>query len=169
MSEQEAVRFLTNLSGYLQSLWQRAGHSQLFSPEEMERMGFEVGLDAIGNVIGVVGEGDTRDSPLRTHGHRCRPYAAACGRRQNLRPRRSRRQRTPSPPWLWQHWPQAKEPGFKGKILVASVVEEEATSKGVRHLITQGIKADYASIRRTQRSRKHNRRLQRTDTTKNCR
>jgi LysW-gamma-L-lysine carboxypeptidase len=38
----------------------------------------------------------------------------------------------------------SKEPSFKGKILVASVVEEEATSKGVRHLITQGIKADYA-------------------------
>jgi LysW-gamma-L-lysine carboxypeptidase len=38
----------------------------------------------------------------------------------------------------------AKEPGFKGKILVASVVEEEATSRGVKHLITQGIKADYA-------------------------
>ena len=37
-----------------------------------------------------------------------------------------------------------KDPGFKGKILVASVVEEEATSRGVRHLITQGIKADYA-------------------------
>jgi LysW-gamma-L-lysine carboxypeptidase len=38
----------------------------------------------------------------------------------------------------------AREPGFKGKILVASVVEEEATSRGVKHLITQGIKADYA-------------------------
>jgi LysW-gamma-L-lysine carboxypeptidase len=35
-------------------------------------------------------------------------------------------------------------PNFEGKILVASVVEEEATSKGVRHLITQGIDADYA-------------------------
>ncbi len=38
----------------------------------------------------------------------------------------------------------SKEPNFKGKVLVASVVEEEATSKGVRHLITQGIDADYA-------------------------
>jgi LysW-gamma-L-lysine carboxypeptidase len=37
-----------------------------------------------------------------------------------------------------------QEPGFKGKILIASVVEEEATSKGVRHLITQGIDAHYA-------------------------
>jgi LysW-gamma-L-lysine carboxypeptidase len=40
----------------------------------------------------------------------------------------------------------SREPSFmgKGKVLIASVVEEEATSKGVRHLITQGIKADYA-------------------------
>src|SRR3972149_5612439 len=38
----------------------------------------------------------------------------------------------------------SKEPGFKGKILVVSVVEEEATSRGVKHLITQGITADYA-------------------------
>jgi LysW-gamma-L-lysine carboxypeptidase len=37
-----------------------------------------------------------------------------------------------------------KDPTFKGKILIASVVEEEATSRGVKHLITQGIKADYA-------------------------
>ena len=39
---------------------------------------------------------------------------------------------------------RVKEPTFRGKILVASVVEEEATSTGVRHLITQGIEADYA-------------------------
>jgi [amino group carrier protein]-lysine/ornithine hydrolase len=40
--------------------------------------------------------------------------------------------------------PSEQRPRFKGKILIASVVEEEATSKGVRHLITQGINADYA-------------------------
>ena len=33
----------------------------------------------------------------------------------------------------------AKEPSFKGKILVACVVDEEATSQGVKHLITQGM------------------------------
>src|SRR4030066_1061262 len=38
----------------------------------------------------------------------------------------------------------SKEPAFRGKGLIASVVEEEATSKGVRHLITQGLQADYA-------------------------
>jgi LysW-gamma-L-lysine carboxypeptidase len=40
----------------------------------------------------------------------------------------------------------AKDPALsdKAKILIASVVEEEATSRGVKHLITQGIKAEYA-------------------------
>jgi LysW-gamma-L-lysine carboxypeptidase len=38
----------------------------------------------------------------------------------------------------------SKNTGFKGKVLLAAVVEEEATSRGVRHLITQGITADYA-------------------------
>lgn len=38
----------------------------------------------------------------------------------------------------------AKDPNFKGKVLIAGVIEEEATSRGIRHIITQGIKADYA-------------------------
>jgi LysW-gamma-L-lysine carboxypeptidase len=37
-----------------------------------------------------------------------------------------------------------KDPAFKGKILVASVVQEEATSAGVKYLINEGIEADYA-------------------------
>jgi [amino group carrier protein]-lysine/ornithine hydrolase len=35
---------------------------------------------------------------------------------------------------------QLKNLGLRVKSLVASVVEEEATSKGVKHLITQGIR-----------------------------
>jgi LysW-gamma-L-lysine carboxypeptidase len=38
----------------------------------------------------------------------------------------------------------AEDPEFKAKIIVASVVEEEATSRGVKHLIKNGISADYA-------------------------
>jgi LysW-gamma-L-lysine carboxypeptidase len=38
----------------------------------------------------------------------------------------------------------AKTPNFKGRVLVASVVEEEAQSRGIRHLIQEGIEADYA-------------------------
>jgi LysW-gamma-L-lysine carboxypeptidase len=38
----------------------------------------------------------------------------------------------------------AKEPAFPAKVVVASVVEEEATSRGIKHLISGGISADYA-------------------------
>ena len=37
-----------------------------------------------------------------------------------------------------------KDPAFKGRVLIVSVVEEEATSRGVRELIKEGIQADYA-------------------------
>jgi LysW-gamma-L-lysine carboxypeptidase len=37
----------------------------------------------------------------------------------------------------------AQDPAFNAKILVASVVEEEATSRGIKHLIKDGISADY--------------------------
>ena len=56
MSEQ-AVRFLTNLLG----IYSPSGKEEdiaNFLAQEMEKMGFEVGIDAIGNVIGVVGEGE---------------------------------------------------------------------------------------------------------------
>ena len=56
MSEQ-AVRFLTNLLG----IYSPSGKEEdiaTFLAEEMKKMGFEVGKDAIGNVIGVVGEGE---------------------------------------------------------------------------------------------------------------
>jgi hypothetical protein len=40
-------------------------------------MGFEVGIDAIGNVIGVVGEGEPVILLLRSHGYRGRAHATA--------------------------------------------------------------------------------------------
>ena len=35
----------------------------------MKQMGFEVGIDAIGNVIGVVGEGEPVILLVRSHGY----------------------------------------------------------------------------------------------------
>jgi LysW-gamma-L-lysine carboxypeptidase len=55
MTEQ-AVRFLTNLLG-IYSPSGKEGDIANFLAQEMEKMGYEVGIDAIGNVIGVVGEG----------------------------------------------------------------------------------------------------------------
>jgi LysW-gamma-L-lysine carboxypeptidase len=141
MNEQ-AVRFLTNLLG----IYSPSGKEQdiaNFLAERMKRMGFEVGIDAIGNVIGVIGEGE--------------PVILLCGHMDTVAghvplrveegkiyARGAVDAKGPLAAMIMAAAQAAKEPGFEGKILVASVVEEEATSRGVRHLITQGIKADYA-------------------------
>ncbi len=142
MDEQAAVRFLTNLLG----IYSPSGKEQdiaNFLALEMKRMGFEVGIDMIGNVIGVVGEGE--------------PVILLCGHMDTVAGHMPLRieegkiyargavdAKGPLASMVMAALEASKEPDFKGKILVASVVEEEATSKGVRHLITQGIKADYA-------------------------
>jgi LysW-gamma-L-lysine carboxypeptidase len=142
MSEQTAVRFLTNLLGIYSPSGKEEDAGD-FLVEEMQNMGFEVGKDTIGNVIGVVGTGE--------------PVILLCGHMDTVAghlPLRIDEGRIyargavdakgPLAAMIMAAAAVAKEPSFKGKILVASVVEEEATSRGVRYLITQGIKADYA-------------------------
>jgi len=141
MSEQ-AIRFLTNLLG-IYSPSGKEEDAANFLAYEMKRMGFEVGKDTIGNVIGVVGEGE--------------PVILLCGHMDTVAGHLPLRieegkiyargavdAKGPLAAMIMAAVSAAKEPEFKGKILVASVVEEEATSRGVKHLITQGIKADYA-------------------------
>jgi len=141
MSER-AVRFLTNLLG----IYSPSGKEQdisNFLAYEMAKMGFEVGQDAIGNVIGVVGEGE--------------PVILLCGHMDTVAGHMPLRieegkiyargavdAKGPLAAMIMAALSASKEPNFKGKILIASVVEEEATSRGVKHLITQGIDADYA-------------------------
>ena len=138
MSEQ-AIRFLTNLLG----IYSPSGKEEdiaNFLAQEMEKMGFEVGIDAIGNVIGVVGDGE--------------PVIFLCGHMDTVAGHMPLRieegkifargavdAKGPLAAMVMAAWEAAKQPGFKGKVLLASVVEEEATSRGVRHLITQGIAA----------------------------
>jgi [amino group carrier protein]-lysine/ornithine hydrolase len=142
MSEQAAVRFLTNLLG----IYSPSGKEQdaaNFLATEMKKMGFEVGIDTIGNVIGVVGEGE--------------PVILLCGHMDTVAGHLPLRieegkiyargavdAKGPLAAMVMAAIAASKEPNFKGKVLVAAVVEEEATSRGVKHLITQGIKADYA-------------------------
>jgi LysW-gamma-L-lysine carboxypeptidase len=111
----------------------------------MKKLGFQVGLDAIGNVIGVVGEGeptillcghmDTVPGHLPLRVEEGKIYARGAVDAKG-----------PLAAMVMAAAEVSKEPSFrgKGKILVASVVEEEATSRGVKHLITQGIEAEYA-------------------------
>ncbi len=142
MSEQISVRFLTNLLG-IYSPSGKEEDAANFLVEEMKDMGFEVGTDQIGNVIGVVGIGE--------------PVILLCGHMDTVAGHLPLRieegkiyargavdAKGPLAAMIMAAVEAGKDPTFKGKILVASVVEEEATSRGVRYLITQGIKADYA-------------------------
>ncbi|MFB3888777.1 MAG: M20/M25/M40 family metallo-hydrolase [Candidatus Bathyarchaeia archaeon] len=142
--QEQAIRLLTNLLG----IYSPSGKEQdiaNFLAGEMQKLGFQVGLDSIGNVIGVVGEGE--------------PVILLCGHMDTVAgvlPLRMEEGKIyargavdakgPLAAIVMAAAEVAKEPAFKGKgkILVASVVEEEATSRGVKHLITQGIQADYA-------------------------
>ena len=141
MSDQ-AVQLLTNLLG----IYSPSGKEEEignFLAEEMVKLGFQVGKDGIGNVIGVVGEGD--------------PVILLCGHMDTVAghiPLRVEQDRIYARGAVDAKGPLAamviaasevvKEPAFKGKILVASVVQEEATSAGVKYLIDDGIQADYA-------------------------
>jgi LysW-gamma-L-lysine carboxypeptidase len=145
MQEQtRAVRFLTNLLG----IYSPSGKEQdiaNFLALEMKKMGFQVGTDGIGNVIGVVGEGeptmflcghmDTVPGHLPLRVEEGKIYARGAVDAKG-----------PLAAMVIAAADLGRDPAFKGKgkILVASVVEEEATSRGVKHIITQGIKADYA-------------------------
>ncbi len=109
----------------------------------MKKLGFKVRKDAIGNVIGEIGQG--------------KPTILLCGHMDTVEghiPLRIEEDKIyargavdakgPLAAMIMAAATVAKEPTFHAKILVASVVEEEATSRGVKHLISDGISADYA-------------------------
>jgi LysW-gamma-L-lysine carboxypeptidase len=142
MQEEQAVRFLTNLLG----IYSPSGKEEdiaNFLAEKMTKLGFQVGVDAIGNVIGVVGEGEPTIF-LCGHMDTVEGYLPLRVEEGKIYARGAVDAKGPLAAMIMGAAEVAKEPKFKGKVLFASVVEEEATSKGVRHLINQGIEADYA-------------------------
>ncbi|HTY74674.1 MAG TPA: M20/M25/M40 family metallo-hydrolase [Candidatus Nanoarchaeia archaeon] len=142
MQEQQAVRFLTNLLG-IYSPSGKEGDIGNFLAGEMMKMGFQVGRDAIGNVIGVVGEGEPTIF-LCGHMDTVAGHLPLRVEEGKIYARGAVDAKGPLAAMIVAAAEASKEPSFKGKILIASVVEEEATSRGVKHMITQGIKADYA-------------------------
>ncbi|HKZ87682.1 MAG TPA: M20/M25/M40 family metallo-hydrolase [Candidatus Bathyarchaeia archaeon] len=140
--QEQAVRLLTNLLG----IYSPSGKEEdiaNFLALEMKKLGFQVGIDTIGNVIGVVGEGeptillcghmDTVPGHLPLRVEEGKIYARGAVDAKG-----------PLAAMVVAAAEVAKEPAFHGKVLIAAVIEEEATSRGVRHLITQGINASYA-------------------------
>jgi len=140
--QDQAVRLLTNLLG-IYSPSGKEGDIANFLAEEMKKFGFQVGIDAIGNVIGVVGEGEPTIF-LCGHMDTVAGHLPLRIEEGKIYARGAVDAKGPLAAMVMAASASSKEPGFKGKILVASVVEEEATSRGVKHLITQGITADYA-------------------------
>ena len=144
MQEQQAVRLLTNLLG----IYSPSGKEEdigNFLAGEMKKMGFQVGRDSLGNVIAVVGEGEPTIF-LCGHMDTVAGHLPLRVEEGKIYARGAVDAKGPLAAMVMAAAEAAKEPAFKGKgkILIASVVEEEATSCGVKHLITQGIKADYA-------------------------
>src|SRR3989304_114762 len=140
--QEQAVRLLTNLLG----IYSPSGKEEdigNFLAEEMTKLGFQVGKDNVGNVIGVVGEG-TPVILLCGHMDTVAGHLPLRVEEGKIYARGAVDAKGPLAAMIMAAVSASKEPGFKGKILIASVVEEEATSRGVRHMITQGIQADYA-------------------------
>jgi LysW-gamma-L-lysine carboxypeptidase len=138
----KAVQLLTNLLG-IYSPSGKEDEIGNFLAEEMVKLGFEVGKDGIGNIIGVVGEGE--------------PVILLCGHMDTVAghiPLRVTKDKIYARGAVDAKGPLAamviaaseivKDPAFHAKILVASVVQEEATSAGIKYLISEGIEADYA-------------------------
>ncbi len=140
--QEQAVRLLTNLLG----IYSPSGKEEAiasFLAEEMKKLGFQVGIDAIGNVIGVVGEGEPTIF-LCGHMDTVAGHLPLRVEEGKIYARGAVDAKGPLAAMVMAAAEVVKDPAFKGKVLFASVVEEEATSRGVRHLITQGIKAEYA-------------------------
>jgi LysW-gamma-L-lysine carboxypeptidase len=139
---EQAVRLLTNLLG----IYSPSGKEELiasFLAYEMKKLGFEVGTDSVGNIIGVVGEGEPTIF-LCGHMDTVVGHLPLRVEEDKIYARGAVDAKGPLAAMVMAAAEVSKEPAFKGKVLIACVVQEEATSRGVRHLITQGIHADYA-------------------------
>ena len=140
--QDQAVRLLTNLLG-IYSPSGKEGDIGNFLAEEMTKLGLQVGKDRVGNVIGTIGEGSpvillcghmdtvTGHLPLRVEENKIYARGAVDAK-------------GPLAAMVMAAAAVGKDPAFKGRVMLASVVEEEATSRGVRELIKEGIQADYA-------------------------
>ncbi len=114
-----------------------------FLVKEMSKLGFRVKKDDIGNVIGEIGEGE--------------PTILLCGHMDtilgNLPVRVEQNKlygtgavdaKGPLAAMIIAAATLARESALQAKVLLVGAVEEEATSRGIKHVIKQGIKADYA-------------------------
>jgi LysW-gamma-L-lysine carboxypeptidase len=136
------VRLLTDLLGIYSPSGKETAISN-FLVKEMKKLGFRVRKDAIGNVIGEIGQG--------------KPTILLCGHMDtilgNLPVRVEHNKlygtgavdaKGPLAAMIIAVTTLARESALQAKVLLVAAVEEEATSRGIKHVIKQGIQADYA-------------------------
>lgn len=137
-----AIRLLTDLLG----IYSPSGKEEVISSfliKEMRKLGFRVKKDAIGNVIGEIGKGELTillcghmdtiagNLPVRIENNKVYGVGAVDAK-------------GPLAAMIIAASALARESALQAKVLVVGAVEEEATSKGIKHVIKQGLKADYA-------------------------
>jgi LysW-gamma-L-lysine carboxypeptidase len=136
------VQLLTDML----SIYSPSGKEAVISEfliKEMRKLGFTVRKDGIGNVIGEIGQGE--------------PTVLLCGHMDtiigNLPVRLENNKlygtgavdaKGPLAAMTIAAATLARESKLHAKVLLVGAVEEEATSKGIKHVIKQGLKADYA-------------------------
>jgi len=114
-----------------------------FLVKEMATLGFGARKDAVGNVIGEIGKGEPTillcghmdtiagNLPVRVENNKL--YGAgAVDAKSSLAA------------MIIAAVTLARESALHAKVLVVGAVEEEATSKGIKHIIEQRLQADYA-------------------------
>ncbi|MCW4044713.1 MAG: M20/M25/M40 family metallo-hydrolase [Candidatus Bathyarchaeota archaeon] len=136
------VRLLTDLL----SIYSPSGKETAiadFLAKEMRDLGFSVRKDAVGNVIGEIGQGEPTillcghmdtilgNLPVRVESNKIYGTGAVDAK-------------GPLAAMIMAAATLAREAALPAKVLVVAVVEEEATSKGIKYVIKQGLKADYA-------------------------
>jgi LysW-gamma-L-lysine carboxypeptidase len=138
----QSVQLLTNLLG----IYSPSGKEESiadFLVEKMKQLGFRVRKDGIGNVVGEIGDGEPTIL-LCGHMDTVAGHIPLRLEKDKIYARGAVDAKGPLAAMITAAAAVAQDPAFKGKIVVASVVEEEATSRGVKYLIKDGISADYA-------------------------
>jgi len=139
---EKSVQLLTNLLG----IYSPSGKEEAiadFLVEKMKQLGFRVRKDGIGNVVGEIGDGEPTIL-LCGHMDTVAGHIPLRLEKDKIYARGAVDAKGPLAAMVTAATAVAQDPVFNAKIVVASVVEEEATSRGVKHLIKDGISADYA-------------------------
>jgi LysW-gamma-L-lysine carboxypeptidase len=114
----------------------------IFLVQEMKKMGYNVHIDPVGNVIGQIGNG-TKKILLCGHLDTVSPHLPVKIEEGILYGRGTVDAKGPFAALILAASDLAKD-NIDAQFIVAGVVDEEGKNKGIRNLIKDGVKVDYA-------------------------